>query len=135
MLHTSETQRTDSSSRILAFGLSSLSYGLLLWLRTRRRCLSSTGFSRAMSGSTIAHRWLSAVNVNVVVCGAGVVTTGVAADDVDGTFEASCDKSSNQQNSSLVKAHVFTGSLKITGKSKRGRSMYKNRFSDFSVSA
>ncbi len=50
-----------------------------------------------MSGSTIAHRWLSAVNVNVVVCGAGVVTTGVTADDVDGTFEASCDKSESAE--------------------------------------
>lgn len=30
---------------------------------------------------------------------------------------------------------VLAGSLKTTGKSKRGRSMYKNMFSDFAVSA
>jgi hypothetical protein len=30
---------------------------------------------------------------------------------------------------------TLTGSLKITGKSNLGKSMYKNRFSDFSVSA
>jgi len=30
---------------------------------------------------------------------------------------------------------VCTGSLNMTGKSKRGKSMYKNKFSDFSVSA
>ena len=30
---------------------------------------------------------------------------------------------------------LLTGSLKMTGKSKRGKSMYKNKFSDFSVSA
>jgi hypothetical protein len=47
---------TFNSSRILALGLSSLSSGPLRWLRTNRRCFASTGFSRAISGSTIGKR-------------------------------------------------------------------------------
>ena len=57
-------QQTPSSSRILAFGFNSRSYGLLRWLRTRRRCLSSTGFSWVTSGSTTLHRLVSVMNVD-----------------------------------------------------------------------
>ena len=50
--------------------------------------MSSTGFSRAISGSTTAHRYGSAAKV-LVGC-AGVVAIGVgAAVDVDATLDAS----------------------------------------------
>ena len=71
-----------------------------------------------MSGSTTAHKCAS--DVNAAAGGTGVVARGVRA-DVDGTLDASYKPILNKISSSGPTR--LTGSLKMTGKSKRGRSM------------
>lgn len=124
---------TPSSSRILAFGFNSRSYGLLRWLRTRRRCLSSTGFSWVTSGSITLHRLWSVMNVDDMDGTTGVWTITGTVVVVDDTTRVSWK--SNEKRCRYNSTQQLTGSLNITGKSNLGKSMYKKRFSDFSVSA
>ena len=95
--------------------------------------MSSTGFSLAMSGSTIAHRYGSEDRVDKTA-GAGGCTDAPAA-DVDTGVEESYIPSGLSALLVIVRESIVpTASENITGKSKRGRSMYRNKFSDFSVS-
>ena len=123
---------TPSSSLILAFGLSSRSYGLLRWLRTSRRCLSSTGLSRTISGSTTDHRCASDA-IDAMEGAPGVCDMEAPEVDIGSRFGASYRCGHTWYAKDNTKIH--TGSLNMIGKSNRGRSMYKNKLSDFSVSA
>src|SRR5260370_29925180 len=71
---------TFNSSRMRALGLRSRSRGPLLWLRTSRLCLSSTGFVRAISGSSTAHRCIS----EWILMRAGILGTGCDEDATPG---------------------------------------------------
>ena len=73
---------TFNSSLIFAFGFNSRSYGLLRWLRTSRLCLSSTGFSLAMSGSTMDQRYVSEDKFDETAVAAGCTGITVVDDEL-----------------------------------------------------
>jgi len=63
---------------------------------------------------------------------AGFVAGATTAADVDGRLEKSC---AGLVPRPPTERGVLTGSLKITGKSNLGRSMYRCKLSDFWVSS
>jgi hypothetical protein len=63
---------------------------------------------------------------------AGLVTGETTVAEVDGRLEKSCARLVPKLR---MKHSVLTGSLKITGKSNLGRSMYRYKLSDFWVSS
>ena len=94
--------------------------------------MSSTGFSRATSGSTMVQRYVSdAKDVDIEVP-AGLVVGATTVAEVDGRLEKSCARLIPKPP---MGREVLTGSLKITGKSNLGRSMYRYKLSDFWVSS
>ena len=96
--------------------------------------MSSTGLSRAISGSTTDHRCVS-VAIEAMEGAAGVCEGEGPSIDIDGKFGTSWNHGYNDTQPETKERERLTGSLNMTGKSNRGKSMYKNRFYDFSVSA
>jgi hypothetical protein len=76
----------------------------------------------------MAQRYVSDAKEVDIEVPAGLMIGGMTVVEVDGRFEKSYAESVTKPHEKLA---ILTGSLKITGKSNLGRSIYRYRLSDF----